>query len=125
MWYLIGLFICLAYVIVMPFIRYKEYWNTLIRTFGEKIEVWNTLFGHFSASIIPYNLDYNDYSRIVGDDYSNGNALFVLTVVLICVLGWFIVIPLTFLVIIFLIIKRVIENCIKDQATKPNSKKVL
>ena len=122
MWYLIGLFICLAYVIVMPFIRYKEYWNTLICTFGEKIEVWNTLFGHFVASIVPYNLDYNDYSRIVDDDYSNGNALFVLTVVLLCILGWFIVVPLAFLVIIFLIIKRVIENFIINQATKPNSK---
>ncbi len=36
MWYLIGLFICLAYIIIMPFIRYKEYWNVLIPTFGEK-----------------------------------------------------------------------------------------
>ena len=25
----------MAYIIIMPFIRYKEYWNVLIPTFGE------------------------------------------------------------------------------------------
>ena len=82
MWYLIGLIICLAYIIIMPFVRYKEYWHTLIPTFGEYINVWNTLFGHFLACILPVNLTYNDYSHIVGDDYSEGCALILLVILL-------------------------------------------
>lgn len=122
MWYLIGLFICLAYIIVMPFIRYKEYWNTLIRTFGEKIEVWNTLFGHFLACILSTNLTYNEYSRIVGDDYSEGGALLISAILLVCILGWFIAIPIVLIIIVFLSIKTVIENYVKNQATKPDAK---
>lgn len=118
MWYLIGLFICLAYVIVMPFVRYKEYWNVLIPTFGENIAVWNTLFGHFMACILPIKLDYNEYSQLVGDDYSEGCGLILLAILLGCILIWFIAIPIILIIVIFLIIKRVIENCIKDQATK-------
>ena len=122
MWYLIGLFICLAYIIIMPFVRYKEYWNVLIPTFGEKIEVWNTLFGHFLACILPTNLTYNDYSHIVGDDYSGGYALMLLSILLGCILLWFIAIPIMLIIIVFLSIKTVIENYIKDQATKQYSK---
>lgn len=122
MWYLIGLIICLAYIIIMPFVRYKEYWHTLIPTFGEYINVWNTLFGHFLACILPVNLTYNDYSHIVGDDYSEGCALILLVILLACILLWFIAIPIIFIVIILLTIKTVIENYIKDQATKQNSK---
>lgn len=118
MWYLIGLFICLAYIIVMPFVRYKDYWNTLIPTFGENIAVWNTLFGHFMACILPTNLDYNEYSQLVGDDYSEGCGLILLAILLGCILLWFISIPIIFIIVIVLIIKRVIENCIKNQATK-------
>lgn len=122
MWYLIGLLICLAYIIIMPFVRYKEYWHTLIPTFGEKIEVWNTLFGHFFACILPTNLNYIDYSHIVGDDYSGGCALMLLAIILTCILGWFIAIPIVLIIIIFLAIKTVIENYIKDQATKQDYK---
>ena len=122
MWYLIGLFICLACIIIMPFIRYKEYWDVLIPTFGEKIEVWNTLFGHFLACILPTNLTYNEYSQLVGDDYSDGCALILLAILLGCILIWFIAIPVILIIIIFLAIKTVIENCIKDQATKLDAK---
>ena len=122
MWYLIGLFICLAYIIVMPFIRYKEYWNVLIHTFGEHIDVWNTLFGHFLACILPANLTYNEYSRIVGDDYSEGGALLISAILLVCILGWFIAIPIVLIIIVFLSIKTVIENYVKNQATKPDAK---
>lgn len=122
MWYLIGLIICLAYIIIVPFVRYKEYWNILIPTFGEKIEVWNTLFGHFLACILPANLTYNDYSHMVGDDYSDGCALMLLAILLGCILLWFIAIPFIFIIIVFLAIKTVIENYIKDQATKQDSK---
>lgn len=122
MWYLIGLFICLAYIIIMPFVRYKEYWNVLIPTFGENIAVWNTLFGHFIVCILPTNLDYNEYSQLVGDDYSEGCGLILLAILLGCILLWFIAIPVIFIIIIFLAVKTVIENYIKDQATKQNSK---
>lgn len=122
MWYLIGLFICLAYVIIMPFVRYKEYWHTLIPTFGEYIKVWNTLFGHFLACILPYNLNYNEYSHLVGDDYSGGCALMLLFILIACISLWFIAIPVIFIIIIFLAIKTTIENYIKDQATKQDSK---
>lgn len=122
MWYLTGLLICLAYVIIMPFVRYKEYWHTLIPTLGEYIKVWNTLFGHFLASIIPWKLNYDDYSQIVTDIYDWESFFWALFIILAFILLWIVSIPLTIIIITILIIKGVIERYITYQATKHNSK---
>ena len=65
MWYLIGMLLCVAYFIVMPFVRYKESWNNLLKTINIQQDLWRAIFGHFIVSSIPVRANYEDYCESV------------------------------------------------------------
>lgn len=65
MWYLIGMLLCVAYFIIMPFVRYKESWNNLLKTINIQKDLWGAIFGHFIISLLPLPVNYEEYCYTV------------------------------------------------------------
>ena len=119
MWYLIGLVACLAYFIIIPFVRYRNSWNNNLKTADLPQDLWFLIFGHFLVSLIPFPLDYDNYQQAVWDwdDFApfGGWLLILLGITLL----WFIAIPLIVIIVTGLLIKFCIEDYF-EQKTKTN-----
>ena len=122
MWYLIGMLLCVAYFIVMPFVRYKESWNNLLKTINIKKDLWGAIFGHFIISVIPMSVNYDEYCDAVlnwNDSFSFWAWLGILAAI---TLLWIIVIPAGILLIAFLFVKFGIEEYFETKFSKTDKK---
>ena len=115
MWYLIGLIVCLAYFIIIPFVRYRESWNNNLKTANLPTDLWFVIFGHFLISLLPLPLDYTEYQQAVWnwDDIASfgGWILILLGITLL----WFIAIPFLIGITIGLLIKFGVEDYFKQK----------
>ena len=122
MWYLIGMLLCVAYFIVMPFVRYKESWNSLLKTINIQKDLWGAIFGHFTISVIPMSVNYDEYCDAVlnwDDSFSVWEWLGTLAAI---TLLWIIAIPAGILLIAFLFVKFGIEEYFKTKVNKNEPK---
>lgn len=122
MWYLIGMLLCVAYFIVMPFVRYRESWNNLLKTINIQEDLWYAIFGHFIVSLIPLPIDYDDYCDSVlnwDDPLSFWGWLGILVAI---TLLWIIVIPLGIILMLVLFVKFGIEEYFENKITKNEPK---
>lgn len=118
MWYLIGMLLCVAYFIVMPFVRYKESWNSLLKTINIQKDLWGAIFGHFIISVIPMSVNYDEYCDAVlnwDDSMSFWGWIGILAAI---TLLWIIAIPAGIIFLLFLFIKFGIEEYFETKITK-------
>lgn len=118
MWYLIGMLLCVAYFIIMPFVRHKESWNNLLKTINIQQDLWHTIFGHFLISLIPVPASYEEYCDAVSnwdDCISFWRWIGILVAI---VLLWIITIPLGIILTIFLFIKCGVEYYFETKINK-------
>ena len=122
MWYLIGMLLCVAYFIIMPFVRHKESWNNLLKTINIQEDLWYAIFGHFIMSLIPLPVTYEEYCEAVlnwDDCISFWGWIGILAAI---TLLWIVAIPLGILFMLFLFIKFGIENYFETKLNKPDKK---
>lgn len=122
MWYLIGMLLCVAYFIVMPFVRYKESWNNLLKTINIQQDLWHVIFGHFIVSLIPIPIKYEEYCDAVltwDDGLSFWGWVGILAAI---VLLWIIVIPLGMISLLFFAIKCGVECYFETKINKNEPK---
>lgn len=118
MWYLIGMLLCVAYCIIMPFVRHKESWNNLLKTINIQKDLWHAIFGHFIISLIPLPADYEEYCDAVlnwDDSISFWGWVGILVAI---ILLWIITIPIGIIFLIFLFIKFGVEYYFETKITK-------
>lgn len=122
MWYLIGMLLCIAYFIVMPFVRYKESWNNLLKTINIQKDLWGAIFGHFIMSVIPVSVNYDEYCDAVlnWDDASSFCGWIGILVAI--VLLWIVVVPLGIILILFFAIKCRVEYYFETKINKNESR---
>lgn len=118
MWYLIGMLLCVAYFIVMPFVRHKESWNNLLKTINIQKDLWHVIFGHFIISLLPIPVSYDGYCDAVlnwDDSISFWGWIGILVII---TLLWIIAIPAIIIFLLFLFIKFGIEEYFETKITK-------
>lgn len=109
MWYLIGMLLCVAYFLVMPFVRHKESWNNLLKTINIEKDLWHAIFGHFLISLIPLPASYDEYCDAVlnwDDSLSFWGWIGVLVAI---VLLWIIAVPIGIIILAFFFVKCGVE----------------
>lgn len=122
MWYLIGMLLCVAYCIIMPFVRHKESWNNLLKTINIQKDLWHAIFGHFIISLIPLPADYGEYCDAVlnwDDSISFWGWVGILVAI---ILLWIITIPIGIIFLIFLFIKFGVEYYFETKINKNESR---
>lgn len=109
MWYLIGMLLCVAYFVIMPFVRYRESWSNLLKTINIQQDLWYAIFGHFLISLIPLSASYDEYCEAVLD--WDDSILFWgwIGILLAIVLLWIVAIPLGIILILFFAVKCGVE----------------
>ena len=122
MWYLIGMLLCVAYFIVMPFVRHKESWNNLLKTINIQQDLWHAIFGHFIVSSIPVRASYEDYCESVLNWDEPFSFWGWIGIILAIVLLWILVIPLGIIFILFFTIKYVVEDYFETKINKNEPK---
>lgn len=118
MWYLIGMLLCVAYFIIMPFVRHKESWSNLLKTINIQEDLWHAIFGHFIVSLIPLPTSYEEYcdAALNWDDSLSFWAWIGILVAIM--LLWIIVIPLGIVFILFWVVKCGVEDYFETKITK-------
>ena len=109
MWYLIGILITLAYFIIMPLIKHRQYWNSILHTINIEKDLWECMWGHFLTSVIPGTWDYSEYQRDVCDYGHNILVWPALLIIFAICFAWIIVVPILLLVALTCFIKRLVE----------------
>lgn len=118
MWYLIGMLLCVAYFIIMPFVRHKESWNNLLKTINIQKDLWHIIFGHFIISLLPIPVSYDGYFDAVlnwDDSISFWGWIGILVII---TLLWIVAIPAIIIFLLFLFIKFGIEEYFETKITK-------
>ena len=66
MWYLIGMAVCLCIFILLPFVRFRTYFNQVLKEPNIKqVPIFTLLWEHTLTSIFEFNMSYNKYRESV------------------------------------------------------------
>ena len=110
--------LCVVYFIVMPFVRYKESWNNLLKTINIEKDLWRAIFGHFIISLIPLPASYDEYCDAVlnwDDPMSFWGWIGILVAI---TLLWIVAIPLGIIIIAFFFVKYGVEDYFETKINK-------
>lgn len=121
MWYLIGMLVTLAWFIVSPFVRYREYWNSILHTIDVKKNLWECLWGHIVLSMIPISLDYTEYQKEVCECGTTFPVFWSIVAILILSAIWIITVPALIGFLIVCYIKKSIEDYFESKVNKEST----
>ena len=121
MWYLIGMLVTLACFIASPFVRYREYWNSILHTIDVKKNLWECLWGHIVLSMIPISLNYKEYQKEVCECGTTFPVFWSIVAILILSAIWIITVPALIGFLIACYIKKSIEDYFESKVNKEST----
>lgn len=121
MWYLIGMLVTLACFIASPFVRYREYWNSILHTINVKKNLWECLWGHIVLSMMPISLDYTEYQKEVCECGTTFPVFRSIVAILILSAIWIITVPALIGFLIVCYIKKSIEDYFESKVNKEHT----
>ena len=118
MWYLIGMAVCLFLFILLPFIRFRDSFNQVLKEPNiKRVPIFTLLWNHILTSIFEFNVDYNKYRdnvlcyRELGTEEFVFGVLFLLALVGI----WIITLPAWCILYLWTLVMSLIEQHIKQK----------
>lgn len=117
MWYLIGIIIYLLISILVPLLRYRSYWNKVLK--DPRVQNSDPLYmmaEHFWLSMFEI-VDYDVYSHRILQlpDYDTPNIMLIIIGILLSSPMFFINIPLYILYWIGYYLVKLIRKSVKDK----------
>ena len=118
MWYLIGMLVTLACFIILPFVRYQEYWNNILHTIDIKKNLWECLWGHIIICMLPVSLNYTGYQKEVCECGTIFPVYLVILVILVLSVIWIVTVSAIIVLFIVRYIKKSIEDYFESKVNK-------
>lgn len=118
MWYLIGMLVTLACFIILPFVRYREHWNSILYTIDVKKNLWECLWGHIIICMLPVSLDYTGYQKEVCECGTIFPVFWTILAILALSAVWIITVAAVIGLIIVCSIKKSIEDYFESKVNK-------
>ena len=118
MWYLIGMAVCLLIFILLPFIRFRTYWNQLLQDSDIKYApIIRVIWEHAVTSIFECPTNYKQYKKrvIIHRDIDSYEMIISVAFLSFTILFWPITLFILLLVYFFNWSLRKIEQKIKQQ----------
>jgi hypothetical protein len=121
MWYLIGMLVTLACFIASPFVRYREYWNSILHTINVKKNLWECLWGHIILSMIPISLNYTEYQKEVCEFGTIFPVFWSIVAILALSVIWIITVSAIIGFLIVCYIKKSVEDYFESKVNKEST----
>lgn len=121
MWYLIGMLVTLACFIIIPFARYREYWNSILYTIDVKKNLWECLWGHIIVCMLPVPLDYTEYQKEVCECGTIFPVFWVIFAILVLSAIWILTVSALIGFLIVCYIKKSIEEYFESKVNKEHT----
>lgn len=121
MWYLIGMLVTLACFIISPFVRYREYWNSILHTIDVKKNLWECLWGHIIISMLPASLDYTEYQKEVCECGTLFPVFWSIVAILTLSAIWIFTVSAIIVLFIVRYIKKSIEDYFESKVNKKST----
>lgn len=122
MWYLIGILVTLVCFIIIPFVRYQEYWNSILHTIDVKKNLWKCLWGHIIVCLfLPISLDYTEYQKEICECGTIFSVFWVIVAILALSVIW--IVTVTAIIGLFIVryIKKSIEDYFESKVNKEST----
>lgn len=121
MWYLIGMLVTLVCFIISPFVRYREYWNSILYTIDVKKNLWECLWGHIIISMVPVSLNYTEYQKEVCECGILFPVFWSIVAILVLSAIWIVTVSAIIGFLIVCYIKKSIENYFESKVNKEST----
>ena len=122
MWYLIGMLVTLACFIIVPFVRYREYWNSILCTIDVKKNLWECLWGHIIVCMfLPISLNYTEYQKEVCECGTVFPVFWVILAILALSVVWILTVSALIGFLIVCYIKKSIEDYFESKVNKEST----
>lgn len=121
MWYLIGMLVTLACFIILPFVRYREYWNSTLRTIDVKKNLWACLWGHIIICMLPISLNYTEYQKEVCECGTIFPVFWTIVAILVLSAIWIVTVSVIIGFLIVCYIKKSIEDYFESKVNKEST----
>lgn len=118
MWYLIGMAVCLCLFILLPFVRFRTYFNQVLKEPNiRKVPIFTLLWNHILTSIFEFNVDYTKYLKNVlcYKQVETEEILFAVLFFIILIAIWIIVLPCWCILYLWTLVMSLIEQYIKQK----------
>lgn len=125
MWYLIGMAVCLFLLILLPFIRFRNYFNQVLKEPNIKqIPVFTLLWNHILTSIFEFNVNYNKYRENVlcYKEIDTEEICFALLFFVLILVIWIITLPAWCVIYLWTLVISLIEQHIKQKIENAQNK---
>jgi hypothetical protein len=118
MWYLIGMAVCLCLFILLPFVRFRNYFNQVLKEPNIKqVPVFTLLWNHILTSIFEFNVSYNKYRNNVlcYKEIDTEGIMFTVLFSIVLIAIWIIVLPVWCIIYLWTLVISLIEQHIKQK----------
>lgn len=118
MWYLIGMAVCLLLFILLPFIRFRNYFNQVLKEPNIKqIPIFTLLWNHILTSIFEFNVSYNKYLENVLQyrEIDTEEILLAVLFFVLLIVIWIITLPAWCVLYLWTLIISLIEQRVKQK----------
>lgn len=124
MWYLYGLIISFLIFTILPIVRYRSYWNRVLKDSKAQDQHSLDMLGeHLMCSFFSFKrLTYECYkSRVLyAGEYDAFDLCFFIFLFLLLIVGWMITIPILIIIWVVSILINLLQKSI-DKKIKANS----
>lgn len=124
MWYLIGMAVCLCIFMLLPFVRFRNYFNQVLKEPNIKqVPIFTLLWNHILTSIFEFNVSYNKYRENVlcYKEIDTEGIMFTVLFFIVLIAMWIIVLPVWCIIYLWTLVISLIEQHIKQKIENSQS----
>ena len=118
MWYLIGMAVCLLLFILLPFIRFRKYFNQVLKEPNIKqIPIFTLLWEHTLTSIFEFNVNYNKYRENVlcYKEMDTDEMLLAVVFFILLIAIWIVTLPTWCILYLWTLVISLVEQRVKQK----------
>lgn len=124
MWYLIGMAVCLLLFILLPFLRFRKYFNQVLKEPSIKyVPIFTLLWQHTLTSIFEFNVSYNKYRENVlcNKEIDTDEMLLAVIFFILLIAIWIITLPAWCILYLWALVISLVEQRVKQKIENPQS----
>lgn len=118
MWYLIGMAVCLLLFILLPFLRFRNYFNQVLKEPNIKqVPIFTLLWEHTLTSIFEFNVSYNKYQENVlcNKEIDTEEMLLAVIFFILLIAIWIVTLPAWCILYLWTLVMSLIEQHVKQK----------
>jgi uncharacterized membrane protein len=118
MWYFPGMAVCLFLLTLLPFIRFRNYFNQVLKEPDiKKVPTFTLLWNHILISIFEFNVSYNKYRENVLQyrEVDTEEILLAVLFLILLIVIWVVTLPAWCVLYLWTLVISLVERRVKQK----------